>query len=317
MDRRREGGAINYGGTGDEENQYAGEIEVPVKTTPMPLMCNSYKDQDKQNPSRLNKILGLEELLSPMVWRASVAEVVGTAVLVFAIDTIVIASVQTETKTPNLVMSTLIAIVVTIILLATFPVSGGHINPTVTFAALFCGLISVSRAVIYILAQCIGAILGALALKAVVNSNIERSYSLGGCHVTSLAQGPDGHDIEIGMELSQALWMEIICVFVFLYSSVWMAFDPRQVQRIGRVTVCFIVGIVLGLLVFLSTTLTGIEGYSGAGLHPARCLAPAIVRGGHLWNGQWVFWVGPIIGSMAFALYVVVVPRQHFHVIEK
>ncbi|XP_071722391.1 probable aquaporin TIP3-2 [Rutidosis leptorrhynchoides] len=276
-----------------------------------------WKSDTEDNQSPLRKMLGLEEFLSPTVWRASIAEVFGTAVLVFALDTIVISSLETDTSTPNLVMSTIIAIIVTIFLLATFPVSGGHINPTVTFAALFCGLISVSRAAIYIFAQCIGAVLGALALKAVVNSSIERSSKLGGCHVTSIIQGADGSNIEIGLEMGQALWMEIICVFVFLFSSVWMAFDPRQVQRIGRVTVCFIVGIVLGLLVFISTTVTGTKGYSGAGLHPARCLGPAIVRGGHLWNGQWVFWVGPIIGCMLFGLYVMVVPRQHFHVIEK
>ncbi|KAM7263945.1 hypothetical protein ACFE04_001628 [Oxalis oulophora] len=282
-----------------------------------PLIWNS-KDVDEQaGQSRLKKILGLEEFRNPNVWRASIAEVIGTAVLTFALDTIVISSLQTDTKTPNLVMSTIIAIIVTILLLATFPVSGGHINPTVTFAALFCGLISVSRATIYILAQCLGSVLGALALKAIVNSNIERSYQLVGCYVTTLVDGPDGSSIEIGLTNGQALWMEIICVFFFLFASVWMAFDARQVRKIGRVMVCFIVGIVLGLLVFLSTTVTGQKGYSGAGLHPARCLGPAIVRGGHLWDALWVFWVGPIIGCMAFALYVFAVPRQHFHVIER
>ena len=72
------------------------------------------------------------------------AELFGTAAIVFALDTIVISTLQTETKTPNLVLSVLIAFVVAVLLLATYPISGGHINPIVTFAAFLTGLISIS-----------------------------------------------------------------------------------------------------------------------------------------------------------------------------
>ncbi|KAJ6927363.1 aquaporin AQPAn.G-like [Populus alba x Populus x berolinensis] len=242
-------------------------------------------------------------------WRASVAELLGTAVLVFALDTIVISTIQTQTTTPNLILSTLVAIIVTILLLATYPISGGHINPIVTFAALLTGLISISKALIYILAQCVGGIVGALALKAVVNSEIEQTFSLGGCTLTVVAPGPDGPTV-VGLETGQALWLEIICGFVFLFASVWMAFDHRQAKGLGRVNVLIIVGIVLGLLVYVSTTVTATKGYAGAGLNPARCLGPAIVRGGHLWNGHWVFWVGPAIACVAFAIYTKVIPSQ-------
>ncbi|KAL3580745.1 hypothetical protein D5086_018580 [Populus alba] len=249
------------------------------------------------------------------VWRASVAELLGTAVLVFALDTIVISTIQTGTSMPNLILSTLVAIIITILLLAIFPISGGHINPIITFAAFLTGLISLSKTFIYILAQCVGAIFGALALKAVVNSEIEKTYSLGGCTLTIVAPGPHGPTV-IGLETSQALWLEIICGFVFLFASVWMAFDHRQAKGLGRVSVFIIVGTVLGLLVFVSTTVTATKGYAGAGLNPARCLGPAIVRGGHLWNGHWVFWVGPAIACVAFAVYTKIIPRQLAHTIE-
>lgn len=244
------------------------------------------------------------------------AELLGTAVLVFALDTIVISTIQTQTTTPNLILSTLVAIIVTILLLATYPISGGHINPIVTFAALLTGLISISKAFIYILAQCVGGIVGALALKAVVNSEIEQTFSLGGCTLTVVAPGPDGRPTVVGLETGQALWLEIICGFVFLFASVWMAFDHRQAKGLGRVNVLIIVGIVLGLLVYVSTTVTATKGYAGAGLNPARCLGPAIVRGGHLWNGHWVFWVGPAIACVAFAIYTKVIPSQLPHTME-
>ncbi|XP_022749193.1 probable aquaporin TIP3-2 [Durio zibethinus] len=252
-----------------------GRNEVqPFASTPKHRQLEEGKDP---KASLLSKVLGLEELFSLEVWKASLAEVLGTAVLVFALDTKVISALQTETKTPNLVMSVLIAFAVAVIHLATYPISGGHINPIVTFAALLTGLISISRAAIFISAQCVAGILGALALKAVVSSSVQQTYSLAGCTITIVAPGLNGPTV-IGLGTSQALRLEIICSFVLLFASVWMAFDRRQAKALGRVTVCVILGIVLGLLVYISTTVTATKGYGGAGLNPARCLGPAVVR---------------------------------------
>lgn len=252
-------------------------------------------------------------LLNNQIWRQSVAELelLGTAVLVFMIDTIVISSHQTDTKAPKLIMSFLISVTVTILVLATAPVSGGHINPVVSMSAALIGLISIPNAAIYILAQCTGAVLGALALKAVVSNTIEETYSLGGCTITIITPGPDG-PITTGLRTAQAIWLEIICSFVFLFASRWLAFDQRQAHMVGRVIVCSVIGISAGLNVFLSTTVTATEGYSGARVNPARCLGPAIVRGGHLWNGHWIFWAGPAIASMSFYLYTKIIPSEHF-----
>ncbi|XP_021626949.1 probable aquaporin TIP3-1 [Manihot esculenta] len=266
------------------------------------------------NATRLKKVLGVEDFFSLMVWRASMSEFLGTAVLVFAIDTIVISTIESETKLPNLILSILVAITITILLLATYPISGGHINPLVTFSALLTGLISISKAFIYILAQCAGGVVGALALKAVVNNNIESTFSLGGCTLHIVAPGPNGPTV-IGLETGQALWLEIICGFVFLFASVLMAFDHRQAKALGHVTIFTIVGIVLGLLVYVSTSVTTAKGYAGAGLNPARCLGPALVRGGHLWDGHWVFWLGPAISAVAFSLYKKIIPPQLSHTV--
>ncbi|XWS40143.1 hypothetical protein CRYUN_Cryun18bG0114800 [Craigia yunnanensis] len=251
-------------------------------------------------------------LLNCQVWRASLAELLGSAVLVFAMDTIVISSYETETKTPHLIMAFLIAVTVTIILLATFPISGGHINPVISLAAALTGLFSLSRAAVYILAQCVGGILGALALQAVVNTEIEQTFSLGGCTLTIVLPSANGPHV-IGLKTSQALWLEIICTFVFLFASIWIAFDKRQAKHLGSVVVCSIIGIVVGLIVFISTTVTSTKGYAGAGMNPARCLGPALIRGGHLWSGHWVFWAGPSIACLAFALYTKVIPSELLH----
>ncbi|XAR59077.1 hypothetical protein NMG60_11014718 [Bertholletia excelsa] len=302
--------AANVGMLEDEES-YGGNRIQPLASTPRSGQWRA-EEGKKQTSLTLCERLGLEDFFSLNVWRASVGELLGSAALVFMIDTIVISTLQSHIKMPNLVMSILIALTITILLLAVIPISGGHINPIVSFSAALVGLISLSRAFIYITAQCLGAVLGALALKAVVSSTIEQTFSLGGCTLTVIAPGPQG-PITIGLETAQALWLEIICAFLFLFASIWMAFDERQAKKLGHVLVCTIIGLVLGLLVFISTTVTAHKGYAGAGINPARCIGPAIVRGGHLWKGHWVFWVGPGIACVAFYLYTKIIPRQHFH----
>ena len=49
-------------------------------------------------------------------------------------------------------------------------ISGGHINPAVTVALLVTRKISVVRAVLFVVAQCLGAIIGAAFLKVTTKS---------------------------------------------------------------------------------------------------------------------------------------------------
>ncbi|XP_026432628.1 aquaporin AQPAn.G-like [Papaver somniferum] len=247
----------NGGNLRDVESLHVGFIIQPFNSSPRQLYYlveeGSNVDGEKHTPMSFSGRLGLAEFLSLKVWRASLAELIGTSVVVFALDTIVISSYETPTKTPNVLMSFFISLTVTILLLATFPISGGHINPVVTFSAALIGLISFARAAIYIVAQCAGAVLGALTVKAIVSSTIVHAFSLGGCTLTVIAPGPHG-PVSVGIETGPALWLEIVCTFIFLFASVWIAFDHRQAKAHGPVIVCSIIGLIVGLLVFISTT---------------------------------------------------------------
>jgi len=55
---------------------------------------------------------------------------------------------------------------------ASMHVSGGHVNPAVTFGALVGGRISVVRAVYYWVAQLLGSIVAALVLRLVTNNMV-------------------------------------------------------------------------------------------------------------------------------------------------
>ncbi|XP_049400277.1 uncharacterized protein LOC125864351 isoform X8 [Solanum stenotomum] len=298
---------------GDEENQLSGGTNrVQTCSSSTPRNRNTIDDEGKKpNFLSFSERLGVPDFFCLDVWRASMGELLGTAVLVFMLDTIVISTFESDTKMPNLIMSILIAVVITILLLAVVPVSGGHINPVISFSAALVGIISMSRAIIYIMAQCIGAILGALALRAVVSSSIEDTFSLGGCTVTIIAPGPNG-PITLGLETAQALWLEIFCTFVFLFASIWMAYDHRQAKALGHVTVLSIVGVVLGLLVFISTTVTGKKGYGGAGINPARCLGPRLLEEVTFGMDIGSFGLGQLL-VVAFYVYTKIIPTKHFN----
>ncbi|XP_059314329.1 uncharacterized protein LOC132065105 [Lycium ferocissimum] len=296
---------------GDEESQLSFGSSNKIKVISFTQNC---LDDEKKKYTSLTiaERLGSPDFFTLDVWRASVGELLGSAVLVFMLDTIVISTLESDVKMPNLIMSILIAITLTILILAVFPVSGGHISPVITFSSALVGLISMSRAIIYIVAQCVGAILGALALKAVVSSTIEQRFSLGGCTITVITPGPNG-PVTVGLDIAQAFWLEFLCTFALLFGSLWMAYDHRQSKALGLITVMSIVGLLAGLLVFISTTVTAKKGYAGAGMNPARCFGAAIVRGGPLWNGHWIFWVGPGLACFAFYFYTKIIPTNHFH----
>ncbi|PQP92314.1 aquaporin-like [Prunus yedoensis var. nudiflora] len=232
----------------------------PFSSTPVSEHWN-VEEGKKSSPSTLSEKLGLHELFSLKVWRASLAELVGSAVLVFAIDTIVISSYETKTQHQTLSWR------------SSFP-SQLH-SPSCHQSHLrrphqsrYHLIRCIRRAHIPLTCRRLhlepvrGAVVGALALKAVVNSSIEETFSLGGCTLTVIAPGPHG-PIIMGIETTQALWLEIICTFVFLFASIWMAFDHRQAHAVGRVVVFSIIGTVVGLLVFISTTVTAVRAMPG------------------------------------------------------
>ncbi|XP_057523537.1 uncharacterized protein LOC130803371 isoform X2 [Amaranthus tricolor] len=309
----------------NENDNYKYELDatnstriLPVSVTPTQQNTSNswYKNGEDDERSRMRMSpkflhwIGYEEIFSTQVWRASVAELLSTAILVFMFDNIFISS-KIHNETPNILLACFVAIIVALLRLATHPVSGGHINPTITISATLMGLISLSRAMIYLIAQCIGSILGAWALQAMVTGSITNStYLLGGCTLAIVTPGPNGHTT-FGIETAQGLWAEIIYTFIFLF-SVWMAFDQKRARALGQLLMCTITGVVVGLTMYLSTTVTTKKGYTGAIINPARCIGPAIVRGGHLWNDHWVFWVGPIIACILFYLYSMVLPIEHF-----
>ncbi len=103
---------------------------------------------------------------------AYIAELVGTLFLVFVIGTVVTLYVQTEPAaqigSDFAVIGLVHAFVLFGLIMVFGAVSGGHFNPAVTLAAAAMKRIDPVDAVVYILAQLSGGVLGALLVKGLL-----------------------------------------------------------------------------------------------------------------------------------------------------
>ncbi|KAI3890592.1 hypothetical protein MKX03_036140 [Papaver bracteatum] len=171
-------------------------------------------------------------------------------------------------------------------------ISGGHINPTVTFGLLLTRKLSVTRAVFYMIMQCLGAICGAGVVKGFQPSKYQMLN--GGANFVSP-----------GYTKGDGLGAEIVGTFVLVY-TVFSATDAKRNARDSHVHI--LAPLPIGFAVFLVHLAT--IPITENGINPARSLGAAIIYNrGHAWDDHWIFWVGPFIGSALAAMYHVIVIR--------
>jgi aquaporin NIP len=200
--------------------------------------------------------------------RPHVAEFIGTFVLVFA----GCAAITVGKLSPAGVALTFALVIATMVY--TFGhISGGQFNPAVSIGLATGGHQSWARAGTFIVAQCLGAIAGAVALRLTIGSTI--------AGVTN----PAG-----SVSTGEALAMEAIFTFVLVIVVTAIATDPRAPVEATALAV--------GGAIALGGLAAG--PISGGSLNPARSLGPALVVG-DLTN-LWIYIVAPIVGGVAAAL---------------
>ena len=166
-------------------------------------------------------------------------------------------------------------------------ISGCHINPAVSIGMWIDGRMEAKDLIMYIVFQCIGAIIGTALLATLINT----APSLGGYMATGLGQNGFGAASSVGINVYGALITEIILTFVFVFSVL-------GVTRSEKTSV--VAGIVIGLtLAFVH--IMGIP-LTGTSVNPARSLGPALFMGGVALQQVWVFIVAPIVGAVIAGL---------------
>ena len=220
------------------------------------------------------------ELLSMEAWRSAWAELVATLLFVFLGCGSVVASgaaIGGELTGGRLVAIALAhGLAIVALVSATAKISGGHLNPAVTFAAILTRRITVIKGLMYVAAQLIGAVIGALLLAVAVPDAVEGTL---GAH----ALGP-------GVSAGIGIVAEVVLTFALVFVVFATAMDPKGPGSLAPVAI--------GLAVLVDH-LVGVP-LTGASMNPARSLGPAVVAGE--WAVHWVYWVGPLIGAAAAGL---------------
>nr|AAD31846.1 water channel protein MipH [Mesembryanthemum crystallinum] len=182
-----------------------------------------------------------------------------------------------------------------ILVYCTAGISGGHINPAVTFGLFLARKLSLIRAIMYMVAQCLGAICGVGFVKAFQSAYYNK-------------YGGGANELSVGYSKGTGLAAEIIGTFVLVY-TVFSATDPKRSARDSHVPV--LAPLPIGFAVFMVHLAT--IPITGTGINPARSLGAAVIYNNNkAWDDQWIFWVGPFIGAAIAAIYHQYILRAGF-----
>lgn len=158
-------------------------------------------------------------------------------------------------------------------------ISGCHLNPAVSFAIYLNGKMSGKEFLKYVMAQVMGAILGA-GILAILLNNVS---NIGDFRQTSMGVNSYGG---FGVTMLGAFITETILSFVFIMTILGVTSNSKYSN---------IAGIVIGLaLMFVH--LLGIK-LTGTSVNPARSIGPALFKGMDSLKQVWVFILAPLFGS--------------------
>lgn len=154
-------------------------------------------------------------------------------------------------------------------------ISGCHINPAITLGVWLSGRMRTKRAMMYMLFQVVGGILGALLLSLLVATGAHEGPTFTGAN--SFAP--------------EHMWQAFLAETVFTALFVWVVLGTTDEKK----GACNMAGMVIGLtLVLVHIVCIPITGTS---VNPARSIGPALMEGGQAMGQLWLFIVAPMLGG--------------------
>jgi len=233
------------------------------------------------------------------------AELIGTGFLILFGGGVVANVVLTGTKGHNggwIVITTAWALAVYIGVVIAGPYSGAHLNPAVTLAMLIAGELTAIEAVIYVIAQFLGAMAGAFTVWMVYQDHFRATEDAGAkqgvfCTTPALRNLPVN------------LISEVVGTFALLFTIFYFTDAELTDEKVIPIGLGSLGALPVALLVWvIGLALGGTTGYA---INPARDLGPRIVhallpirnKASFDWNYAWVPVAGPLIGA-ALAAYL-------------
>ena len=219
---------------------------------------------------------------SSNVLGSAVAELIGTFILIFTGCAVATAAVlQRSTAGPlsydSLAVALAFGLALAAIVAAIGHVSGAHVNPAVTLGLAATNKFPWQFVPIYVGAQLVGAILGAIAVWI--------TYGEAGRELANVAATFPVEDVgDI-----QAFVVEVLVTFILVFVVISVATDDRAPAGVAPLAVGF--ALACGVLIAGPVT--------GGSLNPARTLGPMIVAG--RFDAVWVYILAPIVGAVLAA----------------
>ncbi len=180
---------------------------------------------------------------------------------------------------------------VTAAMLAFGYLSGGHFNPAVTVGHLVAGRMKLVDGAVYIVAQIVGGVLGALALFAVVRTvpNIPDSRA-----VFETSTSGFGTHSPFQVPITGVMLIEVLGAVLLV--GVFLGVTARR--NPSKIAAPFAVGLTVAVLLQLGQS-TG-----NLAFNPARATASAIFSSSWAVEQLWLFWVAPLVGAAIAGLIV-------------
>jgi MIP family channel proteins len=152
---------------------------------------------------------------------------------------------------------------------ATMHISGGQLNPAVTFGLVCGGHMTLPDAIRYWISQLLGGFAAALICLGLFGRDV-------------VATGTP--QLAINLNPAQGILVEAILTFFLVFVFYGTAVDER-----GRRVAGFAIGSTITLDILFGGPLTG------AAMNPARVFGPALAA--NFWHDHYVYWLGPLIGG--------------------
>ena len=218
--------------------------------------------------------------MKPNLLKACVAEFIGTFTLIFIGIGAIYNAAQPNSGVGLLGVALAHGLAIAVMVSATGGISGGHLNPAVSFGLMVGGKIDSPAMMAYWVAQLAGATVAGFfagALIGVAGAVANGTPDIGTVNNVSV------------VSFGQAVGIEAVLTFFLVFVVYGSAVDARA-PKIG--------GLAIGATVALDIMFGG--PFTGASMNPARTFGPAFACG-H-WNHQIVYWAGPLLGGGAAGL---------------
>ena len=232
-----------------------------------------------------------------------IAEIIGTAILILLGGGVVANVVLNKTIGNNsgwIVITTGWALAVYVAVVIAGPYSGAHINPAVSISLAVAGKFPWADVPMYLLAQMLGAMLGATMVWLFYKVHFDVTEDGGAKKAVFCTAPAIKHTVSNFFSEALGTFVLIFAILYFTNASITETGSIIGLGSLGALPVAFLVW-------SIGLSLGGTTGYA---INPARDLGPRIMhallpiknKASSDWEYAWIPVLGPITGACLAAL---------------